>query len=528
MMIIASAFPDVAIPDVTLPEYVLAHASERGGKPAIVDGASGRALTYADLVSGVRRCAAGLAARGLHPGEVFAIMMPNLPEFAIAYHGALTAGGVVTTLSPLATADEAACQLAETSARFLLTIPPCLETALAAADKAGVERVFVLGTAIPGASAFSELLERGGPPPAVRADPSRDLAAILSSSGTSGWPKGVLLTHRAMVAALVELDRLAPFGEQERPICPIPFFHVAGQAAGMNKVLQAGATVVTVPRFDVESFLALIQRHRVTAVLAAPPIVRALAKHPLVDRYDLSSLEKVVSGSAPLSAQLQTACAERLGRFVGQAYGLTETGLIISASPHDGRPARPGSAGMLVPNTEARVVDPATGADLPAGEVGELWVRGPQLMTGYLGNPEATAEVLDADGWLHTGDLVRFDADGWLFVVDRVKELIKYKGHQVAPARLEALLGTHPAVADCAVVGRPDEAAGEIPVAYVVRRREIDAAELIGYVAERVSPPHRLRAVEFVDEIPRSPAGKILRRILADRERGVPPARTFT
>jgi acyl-CoA synthetase (AMP-forming)/AMP-acid ligase II len=520
-MIITSGFSDVDIPDVSLPEYALAHASERGAKPAIVDGASGRVLTYADLAAGVRRCAAGLAARGLRPGEVFAIMMPNLPEFAIAYHGTLTAGGVVTTLSPIATVDEAAWQLADTSARFLLTIPPFLETALTAAEKPGVEQVFVLGGPAAGAAAFSELLGHGDTPPAVRIDPSRDLGALLCSSGTTGLPKAVMLTHRAMVAALVELDRLAPFAEQERPICPIPFFHMAGQAAGMNKVLRAGATLVTMPRFDVEEFLALIQRHRATAVLAAPPIVLALAKHPLVDRYDLSSLEKVVSGSAPLSAQLQTACAERLGRFVGQAYGLTETGLIISATPHDGRPTRPGSAGMLVPNTEARVVDPATGADLPAGEAGELWVRGPQLMTGYLGNPEATAETLDTEGWLHTGDLVRIDADGWLFVVDRVKELIKYNGHQVAPAQLEAVLGAHPAIADCAVIGRPDEAAGEIPVAYVVRRRDVDAAELIGYVAERVSPPHRVRAVEFVDEIPRSPAGKILRRVLADRERGV-------
>jgi acyl-CoA synthetase (AMP-forming)/AMP-acid ligase II len=519
-MIITSAFSEVDIPDVTLPEFVLAGAAGRGAKPAIVDGASGRVLTYAELAVGVRRCAAGLATRGLRPGEVFAIMMPNLPEFAIAYHGALTAGGVVTTLSPLATVDEAAFQLADTSARFLLTIPPFLDTALAAADRAGVEQVFVLGVAASGASAFSELFGHGDTPPAVRNDPSRDLAALLCSSGTTGWPKGVMLTHRALVAALVELDRLAPFGEREKPICPIPFFHMAGQAVGMNKVLRAGATVVTMPRFDVEEFLALIQRFRATAVLGAPPIVLALAKHPLVDRYDLSSLEKVVSGSAPLSAQLQTACAERLGRFVGQAYGLTETGLIISASPHDGRPARPGSAGMLVPNTEARVVEPTTGADVPAGEVGELWVRGPQLMTGYLGNPEATAEVLDADGWLHTGDLVRIDADGWLFVVDRLKELIKYKGHQVAPAQLEALLGEHPAVADCAVVGRPDEAAGEIPVAYVVRRRDVAADELISYVAERVSPPRRVRAVVFVDEIPRSPAGKILRRVLADRERG--------
>jgi acyl-CoA synthetase (AMP-forming)/AMP-acid ligase II len=518
-MIITSAFPTVEVPEVTLSEFVLHNAARHGSRSAIVDGNTGRALSYAELHSGVRRCAAGLAARGLRRGDVFAIMMPNLPEFAVAYHGALFAGGVVTTLSPLATTQEAAFQLADTGARFLLTVAPFLDAALAAAEKAGVEQVYVLGPAAGGAEPFDALLQQGDTPPAVRVNPS-DLATLLYSSGTTGFPKGVMLTHRAMVAALVALDGLARFTDRDRAICPIPFFHIAGQSAGLNKSLRAGVTVVTMPRFDVETFLTLIEQHRATAVFAAPPIVLALAKHPLVDRYDLSSLEKVVSGSAPLSAQLQTACAERLGRFVGQAYGLTETGLIITASPHDGRPARPGSAGMLVPNTEARVVDPATGADAPPGEVGELWVRGPQLMNGYLGNPEATAAVLDAEGWLRTGDLVRFDANGWLFVVDRLKELIKYKGHQVAPAELEALLGAHPAVADCAVVGRPDEQAGEIPVAYVVPRRDVTGNELIAYVADQVAPQHRVRAVEFVEQIPRSPAGKILRRVLVERERG--------
>jgi acyl-CoA synthetase (AMP-forming)/AMP-acid ligase II len=516
-MIITSMFPEVEIPDLTLPAFVLAHAGERGAKPAIIDGASGRVTTYAELLGGVRRCATGLAARGLRPGDVFAIMMPNLPEFAVAYYGALTAGATVTTLSPLASVQEAAFQLADTAARFLLTIPPFLDTARAAAEKAGVEQVYVLGPPAAGAAGFAELLGHGEDPPQVALDPARDVAALLYSSGTTGLPKGVQLTHRALVAALLQLEALAPFAEQDTAICPIPFFHVAGQAAGLNKVLRAGATVVSLARFDVEAFLALMEQHRVTAVLAAPPVVLALARHPLVDRYDLSSVERVVSGSAPLSAELQTACARRLGRYVGQAYGLTETAVIVAASPHDGREARPGSAGMLAPGTQARVVDPASGADAPAGATGELWVRGPQLMAGYLGAPEATAATIDGEGWLHTGDLVRFDDDGWLFVVDRLKELIKYKGYQVAPAELEAVLGAHPAVADCAVVGRPDEAAGEIPVAHVVRRGDVEAEELIAFVAARVSPQHRVRAVEFVAEVPRSPAGKILRRVLAGR-----------
>ncbi len=518
IVIITSHFPDVPVPNVSLPEYVLGDAERRGAKPAIVDGDSGRTLGYAELCGSVRRVATGLAASGFRPGDVFAIMLPNVPEFAVAYHGALTAGGTVTTLSPLASAEEAAFQLTDTNARVLLTAPPFLDAAQAAAEKAGVQRVYVLGAPAGPALGFADLVGGEDAPPNAQVDPQQ-VAALLYSSGTTGLSKGVRLTHRALVAALTAFGALAKFNEADRMLCPIPFFHIAGQAAGMNAMLAAGATVVTMPRFEPETYFALIQEHRANLLATAPPVVLALAKHPMVDHYDLSSVERIVSGSAPLSAQLQTACSQRIGRFVGQAYGLTETSLIIATSPHDGRPSRPGSAGMLVPNTEARVVDPATGQDVAPGEVGELLVRGPQLMAGYLGKPEATAAMIDPDGWLHTGDLVRMDSDGWLFVVDRLKELIKYKGYQVAPAELEALLGAHPAIADVAVVGRPDEEAGEIPVAYVVRRADVDASSIIDYVAARVSPQHRVRAVEFVDAIPKSPAGKLLRRVLVERER---------
>jgi acyl-CoA synthetase (AMP-forming)/AMP-acid ligase II len=258
----------------------------------------------------------------------------------------------------------------------------CLEVARQAAARSTVGHCCVLGPEAEGAEAFAALLTHGDRPPPVEIDPARDVAALLYSSGTTGRPKGVALTHRAMIAALTQVAALAPLTERDRVLCPIPFFHIAGQAVGMNAVLRAGATVVTMPRFDLQAFLALAQEHRTTAVLGAPPIVRALAHHPLVDRYDLSALERVVSGSAPLSATLQTACAQRLGRFVGQAYGLTETGLIIAVAPHDGRPARPGAAGMLCPSTEARVVDPEQGGDVAPGAVGELWVRGPQLTAG--------------------------------------------------------------------------------------------------------------------------------------------------
>jgi acyl-CoA synthetase (AMP-forming)/AMP-acid ligase II len=248
--------------------------------------------------------------------------------------------------------------------------------------------------------------------------------------------------------------------------------------------------------------------------VVVPPIVLALARHPAVDRYDLSSLRFLGCGAAGLGGDLEQECSKRLGCPVAQGYGMSETSPMIAIADVtrlDERP--PGTAGLLVASTEARLVDPVTGTD---ADPGELWIRGPQLMLGYLNNPEATAATIDAEGWLHTGDLATVDANGYVFLLDRVKELIKYKGYQVAPAELEALLVAHPAVADAGVVGRPDPEVGERPVAFVVRRGEVSAEQLIAYVAERVAPHKKVREVVFVDEIPRSATGKILRRVLAD------------
>jgi acyl-CoA synthetase (AMP-forming)/AMP-acid ligase II len=274
------------------------------------------------------------------------------------------------------------------------------------------------------------------------------------------------------------------------------------------------------PRFDLEQFLGLIQEHRITFAHLVPPIVLALAKHPLVDRYDLSSLKNVLSGAAPLGAELERACAERLGVGVIQGYGMTEASPVTHVRPLDDT-THPGSIGPTLPSTESRIVDPAGGEDLPPGSNGEIWVRGPQVMQGYLNDPAATARTVDADGWLHTGDIGHVDDDGFFYVVDRLKELIKYKGYQVPPAELEAILVTHPAVADAAVTPHPDEEAGEIPKAFVVLRPDAEATaeELMAYVAERVSPQRRVRLVEFVTEIPKSASGKILRRVLVERER---------
>jgi acyl-CoA synthetase (AMP-forming)/AMP-acid ligase II len=515
--VVISPHPDVAVPDLPLHEFVLAGAMSRADKPALVDGPSGRTLTYGQLAGGVGRMAAGLAARGFSKGDVFAIYSPNLPEYALAFYGVSAAGGISSTVNPLYTAGELASQLDDAGARFLLTVPPFLDKALQATAASGVEEVFVLGEG-EGATPFASLLAVGGAAPDVDTDPASDLAALPYSSGTTGLPKGVMLTHRNLVANLCQCEPVLAAGPGERLIAVLPFFHIYGLVVLMGLGLWRGATLVTMPRFDLEGFLGTLQDHRITRAYVAPPIVLALARHPLVDKYDLSSLDSILSGAAPLDAALEQACGQRLDAVIGQGWGLTETSPVVTTTLRAPAGPRPGSVGVLIPNTEARVVDPATGAGVSRGEVGELLVRGPQVMRGYLNAPEATADMLDPDGWLHTGDLGRIDQDGYVFIVDRVKELIKYKGLQVAPAELEAVLLAHPEIADAAVVRYPDEEAGEVPKAFVVARTPLDAEEVIAFVAERVAPHKKVRKVEFVDEIPKALSGKILRRVLMERD----------
>ena len=516
-MIYRSPHPDVAVPDVPLHEFVLHDADARGDKPALIDGPSGRVLSYGALATGAARLAAGLAARGFTRGDVLGLFLPNLPEFALAFHGTLVAGGVVTTVNSLATVDDAAYQLRNAGARVLVTIPSFLDRAVPAAELAGVREVFVIGDAR-GATPFAALLETDAPAPRVALDPTRDLAVLPYSSGTTGLPKGVMLTHRNLVANLVQTAAAHRVGQDERVVAVLPFFHIYGMMVVMNLGLWRGATLVTLPRFELEPFLALLQQYRITRAFVVPPLVLALARHPAVDRYDLSSLRMMLSGAAPLDVELETACARRVGCELLQGYGLTEASPVTHAVPDRPGCQRPGSVGQLLPNTECRVVDPATGGDLPPGEDGELLIRGPQVMQGYLGNPEATAATLDADGWLHTGDIGHVDADGYFTIVDRLKELIKYKGFQVPPAELEAVLRTHPAVADAAVIPIPDDEAGEVPKAFVVLKGDVPPEALLAYVAERVAPYKKIRAITVIDAIPKSPSGKILRRLLKERE----------
>jgi acyl-CoA synthetase (AMP-forming)/AMP-acid ligase II len=505
-----------AIPETDVAAFVLGRAAELGAKPALIDGPSGRELSYARLARSVRSLAAGLADRGFEKGDTLALYLPNLPEYAVAFHGVASAGGRATTVNPLYTAAELAHQLRDSGARMLITMPPFLDAAREAAREVALDDIHVVGEA-DGVPSFDELLGDPDDAPVVEIYPARDLAVLPYSSGTTGLPKGVMLTHRNLIANVLQTQVGFPVRADDTVIGVLPFFHIYGQTVIMNQGLWAGATIVTMPRFDLEQFLDLLERHRVTQAYVVPPIALALAKHPAVEGRDLGALRAIMSGAAPLGAELIERVAERLGCKVVQGYGLTETSPVTHTMPAEGE-NRPGTIGRPLPATECRLVDPSSGEDVGEGELGELWVRGPQVMSGYLGNPEATAATIDPEGWLHTGDIAVCDSDGYFTIVDRLKELIKYKGYQVPPAELEGLLLGHPAVADVAVVGVPDDECGELPKAFVVPAdRELDVEELMGWVAERVAPQKRIRLVEQVEEIPKSPSGKILRRVLKER-----------
>jgi acyl-CoA synthetase (AMP-forming)/AMP-acid ligase II len=526
-MIVRSRAPDVTVPDVSLTPYVLRHAERLGGKPALIDGPTGRALTYRQLAEGVARAATGLQRRGFGKGDVLAIYCPNVPEYATVFLAVASIGGVNTTINPLYVVDELVTQLRDSGARLLVTVPAFLDKARAAASKSGVQEIIVLGAG-EGATPFERLLESPPAPSPPAIDPRQDLVVLPYSSGTTGFPKGVMLTHFNLVANLAQCEGAEHFDackEGDTTIAVLPFFHIYGMVICMLLALAGGGTVVTMPRFDLQGFLTLLAKHRVTIAPLVPPIVLGLAKHPALGEYDLSSLRLVFSGAAPLGEELARSLSARLGCPVVQGYGMTEASPVTHLSPTKDAPIKPGSVGRVVPNTEVRVVDVGTGRDVAGpGRDGELWIRGPQIMKGYLNHPEETADAIDREGWYHTGDVGHVDDDGFFYIVDRTKELIKYKGLQVAPAELEAVLLVHPAVLDAAVVRSPDEEAGEVPKAFVVLKpdaaaRTVTADALMAFVAERVAPHKRVRRVEFVDQIPKSASGKILRRLLVERDR---------
>jgi acyl-CoA synthetase (AMP-forming)/AMP-acid ligase II len=523
-LVIRSPQADVEIPDVSLYDFLF--TSLEGAdldRPAVIDGPSGAVTSYGSLRAQVDAIAGAVAARGYGVGDVVALHSPNVPAFVSVFHGLLRAGVTVTTINALASGPEVGKQILASGARALVTVSPLLAQAAEGARAAGLgnDDVVVLDGA-EGHPSLRDLLAAGAPAPEVSFDPATHLAVLPYSSGTTGLPKGVMLTHRNLVANVLQAEPYIPLTHDDVIPAVLPFFHIYGMTVLMNGAIYQRSTVVTMPRFDLPEYLRIIAEHRATVLFVAPPIALAVAKHPLALEADLSSVRMMMSGAAPFDEQLAAVVGQRLPHArVMQGYGMSEMSPVSHTIPVDRTDISPGSIGLLVANMQAKVVDPATGEEIEQptegmSAPGELLCAGPNVMVGYLGNEQETRDTITADGFLHTGDIVTVDADGVFYVVDRLKELIKYKGYQVPPAELEALLVAHPQIADAAVVGVPDGAGEELPKAFVVLTEgaELSADDVMEYVAAKVAPYKKIRIVEFTHAIPKSAAGKILRKDL--------------
>ncbi|MFI6516516.1 class I adenylate-forming enzyme family protein [Spirillospora sp. NPDC050679] len=524
----------------------------------------GRDISYTELAEESARFANGLAARGIGPGDVVALHLPNVPEFAFAYYGTLLAGATFSPCNPLLPPDELAFQLDDCAATAVVTLDLVAGSVAQAVGRTKVSTVIVAGALGPvdlatlcdgafaaNGVAFAEVGEgRSAEPPAVEIDTRTALAHIAYTGGTTGRSKGVMLPHRNVVVNVLQfacagsgtvpgLDErggLVLRGDPDPAEYPVPqgegvivnvapWFHAMGTIGYLSSLLLAGTTIVVHPRLDVPAFLADMEKFRATALGGAPALFSALLADPSFAERDLSSVQAIRSGAAPLSHEMLGRLAEVFpNAVVVEAYGLTEASMGLTTNPAAVPGVRKvGTVGRPVADTQIKIVPVAaeTVTDatpgLPPGEEGEVCAKGPQVMAGYLNRPEATAEVLGEDGWLRTGDIGVLDEDGYLSIVDRKKDMLLYNGYNVYPRELEEKLFAHPAVANAAVIGRPDPAAGELPTAFVVRSGEVTAEELLEHVNAQVLPYKKLREVRFVDEIPVSAAGKILKRELRER-----------
>ncbi|MBM6404808.1 AMP-binding protein [Phycicoccus sp. CSK15P-2] len=506
-MTLRSDLPDLDLPPTPL--HRLALDAGEAGRVAVTADADGSTYTYEELRHRVGRVVAGLEQTGFGPGDVLALSAANSPDHVVAYLAALAAGGAVLHLNPLDLPDDHVRQVRAVGVRALVTDSD--ETALYCASDAQAGDVFTTGRPAGPWATLDELAERGGDPsPGVPADPGA-LASIMFSSGTSGHPKAVALTHGNLVAATLQTVHGIPLDPDESTLAVAPFHHAFGLVMVLCATLAQGATVVTMPRFDPARYLSAVQEHGVTRLYVVPTIVSLLARSPLVDEYDMSSVRRIVCGGAALEPGLARRCRERLGCGLAQGYGMTEAMMSVMQRDFGSATA---SVGLPSAGVSVRVVDPTTERELPDGAVGEVRILGPHVTAGYLGDPDATAAAFDADGYLRTGDLGRVDEHGTLTIGDRLKEVIKYKGQQVSPTELEQILLTHPQVLDAAVVGVPDEEASEVPKAYVVSADPLDAAEVLEFVNTRVAPYKKVRRFEQIDEIPKTPVGKIARQRL--------------
>lgn len=520
--IIKSPHNNVTLPNTSFTEFVFGTLDQNKNNVVMVDNPTGRSFTAAQLKDASIRVASGLVKLGFKKGDRILIFANNCPEYGILFLACGAIGATVTTANPVYTAGELARQLNHSHAVAVVTMPHLHSVVVQAVESdqevsQNVKLVISIGD-MEGCFPFKKLMEDDGKafPENVTIDPDNDLMVLPYSSGTTGLPKGVELTHTNIIANLLQLTRgpMSLNPETERLIGVLPFYHIYGMVVVQFGSVCLGTKLVIIPRFEPEVFLSIIQQHKLSYLHLVPPLALFLAKSPLVDNFDISSVHSIICGAAPLGEGLTKEVNNRINAEVIQAYGLTECSPVTN---YDRIPVKHGTIGQLVPNTEAKMIDLSTGESLKPGETGELLVRGPQVMKGYLKNQQATDDMIK-DGWLHTGDIGHVDEDGYIIISDRVKELIKYKGFQIAPAELEALIYTHPAVQDVAVIGIPKgEEFGEVPRAFVVPKPDTKLQEddVTKFVEENVAPYKKLRGgVQFVESIPKTASGKILRREL--------------
>lgn len=516
-----STYPDVEIPASSVYDYIFSTLDEDElQRIAVIEG--NQEISYGELRQKINALAGALSKRGIRSGDVVALHAPNSLGFIIAFHAILRLGATVTTLNALYSPTEIAYQVQDAQVKLYITTSMLLQNAIEGATRSGLRQdQFILLDQAENYVSISELMLHSFQPPEVVIDSASHLAVLPYSSGTTGRAKGVMLSHLNLVANIAQTVPVLPKYENDRVLAVLPFFHIYGMNIIMNVTLKQRGTLVLLPKFELKPFLELIQNRQCTSIYIAPPIAVALTKHPSVKEYDVSSVRMIVCAAAPMDEALGAALTERIPALLLQGFGMTELGPASHVTPFSNPHIPVGSIGLAMPNICFKVIDPQTGEEIEQvvngrTQPGEMLVKGPNVMLGYLNNQQATNETIRADGYLHTGDIVEVGPYGEVYVVDRLKELIKYKGYQVPPAELEALLLTHPEISDAAVVAYPDEDAGEIPRAFVVVQpnANLDKNQIMTFVAERVAAHKRIRIVDFIEAIPKSLQGKILRKEL--------------
>ncbi|XP_076954219.1 4-coumarate--CoA ligase 2-like [Bidens hawaiensis] len=533
-IIFRSKLPNIYIPThLPLHSYCFKNISDVTDQPCLIDGASGQVYTYADVDLTSRKVASSLHKLSINKGDVIMILLPNSPEFVYSFFGASYLGAISTMANPYFTAGEIIKQAKASQAKIIITQCAHVSKVETFALENSI-KVICIDSAPEGCLHYSELTsgdETKLPEVEISSD---DVVALPYSSGTTGLPKGVLLTHKGLVTSVAQqVDGENPnlwIHNKDVLMCALPLFHIYSLNSILLCGLRAGAAILILQKFDIVPFLELTEKYKVTIGPFVPPIVLAIANNEeVVDKYDLSSMRTVMSGAAPLGKELEDTVRIKFPNAkLGQGYGMTEAGPVLAmclAFAKEPYEIKSGACGTVVRNAEMMIVDPESGVSLPRNQRGEICIRGDQIMKGYLNDPEATKATIDSNGWLHTGDIGLIDDDDELFIVDRLKELIKYKGFQVAPAELEALLLTHADISDAAVVSMVNDVAGEVPVAFVVKisGSSVTEEDIKQFVSKQVVFYKRINRVFFTDTIPKSPSGKILRKELrAKLAAGVP------